>query len=100
VGGDPLVAIATLPMTPMKSEQRAAAADGPPAPSAAAPGQTAKPAAGPGPRVATRSTQQRQTLGGGWFGGNGGWGWQQQQPQAAYRQQRSQPGFFPFLFRR
>jgi hypothetical protein len=50
--------------------------------------------------VATRSTQQRQTLGGGWFGGNGGWGWQQQQPQAAYRQQRSQPGFFPFLFRR
>ncbi len=103
VGVDPAVVVATLPMTPMKSEQRAAVPtpEGPPAPGAAAPGQAGRPAApGPGPRTATRPAAPRQQQG--WFGNWGGGGWQQ--PQQQYRQQapqqRSQPGFFPFLFRR
>jgi hypothetical protein len=103
VGADPAVVVATLPMTPMKSEQRAATStpETPQAPAPAAPGQAGRPAApGPGPRTATRPTAPRQTQG--WFGNWGGGGWQQ--PQQQYRQQapqqRSQPGFFPFLFRR
>lgn len=99
VGADPLVALATLPMTPMQTEQRAAPA--PEAPAAAAAPGAAKPGPGgpgaAGPRVATRQSQQRQT--GGWFGNWGG-GWQQPQYQNSYRQQRAQPGFFPFLYRR
>lgn len=99
VGSDPAVTVATLPMTPMKSEQRAAPEpEGP-----AAPAEQAAPAApGQSPRTATRSAPRQQQSG--WFGN---WGWQQQQPQQQpqrqYRQapqQRSQPGFFPFLFRR
>ncbi|MGA8991898.1 MAG: hypothetical protein WB500_16200, partial [Rhodoplanes sp.] len=64
--------------------------------------EQARPAApGQSPRTATRQSAPRQQQSG-WFGGNWG-GWQQQQPQQQYRQapqQRSQPGFFPFLFRR
>lgn len=100
VGSDPAVTVATLPMTPMKSEQRAATQpEGPAAPAAT---EQARPAApGQSPRTATRQSAPRQQQSG-WFGGNWG-GWQQQQPQQQYRQapqQRSQPGFFPFLFRR
>jgi hypothetical protein len=96
VGADPAAVVATLPMTPMKSEQRAAAPP-PEAPQAVpaptAPGQAARPA--PGPRTATRPSAPRPTAG--WFGN---WGWQQPQQRQQAPQQRSQPGFFPFLFRR
>jgi hypothetical protein len=99
VGSDPAVTVATLPMTPMKSERRAAPEpEGPAAPAAT---EQARPAApGQSPRTATRQSARRQQQTG-WFGNWGGW--QQQPQQRQYRQapqQRSQPGFFPFLFRR
>ena len=98
VGADPTVVMATLPLTPMRSEQKAAtpAPEGPQAPAPGAPGQ-ARPGTPPGPQTAQRPSAPRQQTG--WFGNWGGW----QQPQQGYRQapqQRSQPGFFPFLFRR
>lgn len=93
VGSDPSVAVATLPMTPMKAEQRQAARDDTPAETPAAAGPPKPSNSSPArPRVVTRQAPQQS----GWFGN---WGWQQQQQQ--YRQQRAQqPGFFPFLFRR
>ena len=100
VGADPAVVVATLPMTPMKSEQRAAPPQQPqaaPNPAAPAAGQPGAPA--PGARTATRQSAPRPQSTG-WFGN---WGWQQPQQQQARQQapqQRSQPGFFPFLFRR
>lgn len=106
VGADPAVTVATLPMTPMKSEQRSEPQpEGPAMPPAGAeqarPGAPGQPGQGQAPRAVTRSApRQEQT---GWFGNWGG-GWQQpQQQQRQSRQapqQRSQPGFFPFLFRR
>jgi hypothetical protein len=93
VGGDPTVVTATLPLTPMKSEQKAAAPtpEGPQAPPApGAPGQ-ARP--GTPPQTAQRPSGPRQQTG--WFGNWGGW-----QGSRQSSQQRSQPGFFPFLFRR
>lgn len=106
VGSDPTVAVATLPMTPMKAERRSSVRDETPAegaPGAAGPAAAQQPAQ---PRVVRRQAPQRQS--GGWFFGN--WGWQQQQQQyqqqqqqqqrRQYRQRAQQPGFFPFLFRR
>lgn len=103
VGADPSVAVATLPMTPMKAEQRRSVQDDTPAADApGAPGAAGQPDGGAKPRAVTRPRPQQQP--GGWFGN---WGWQQpqqqyrQRPQQEYRQQRAQqPGFFPFLFRR
>jgi len=97
VGSDPTVAVATLPMTPMKAEQRRAATEAPAeaTPGAGAPAQQPNGAARP--RVVTRQTPRQS---GGWFFGNWGWQRQQQQQRRPSRQRAQQPGFFPFLFRR
>ncbi len=91
VGADPVVSVARLPMTPMKGKPRAAP------PPAVAEGPAAIQPGAIRPRVATRPRAQRRR--GGLFSN---WGWQQ--PQRQYRRQqqrrRTQPGFFPFLFRR